>query len=354
MGPPSHVPLPKSAFSLAVVPTLATHVADWACTGRPATSACQNESAGVVGQAGAPGTGVAWPGVARRRLAATARVATIVPARCVGAACARLSADGPGTLKVTVGRARGRPGGSEFKSPPPPAESRDTTAPTRPHPLGLISTAGRTGPMRPTRVTALFGTTAFVASGLLFVVEPLVARTMLPVLGGSASVWNSAMLTFQVLLLAGYLLAHLGATRLPPRVAPIAAAGLAVAAAALPRGAARRVVAPVGHARCCWTLLAVAHRGGGPFLALACVSPTLQRWYASVAPGVDPYVLYAAGNTGSFIGLLAYPLVVERALGIDAQRTWWTAGYLAFLVLFAACAVVARRAPAGPATGARP
>ena len=77
--------------------------------------------------------------------------------------------------------------------------------------------------MRPRRgVTALFGVTAFLASALLFLVEPLVARTLLPVLGGSASVWNSAMLTFQVLLLGGYLLAHLGASRSRP---PLAHAG---------------------------------------------------------------------------------------------------------------------------------
>lgn len=191
---------------------------------------------------------------------------------------------------------------------------------------------------------ALFGATAFVASALIFVVEPLVARTMLPVLGGSASVWNSAMLTFQILLLAGYLLAHLGATRLPARAFPVVAVGGAVAAAAaLPVGLRGGWLPPSGTP-VLWTILAVSAGVAAPFLALACVSPTLQRWYASVAPGVDPYVLYAAGNTGSFIGLLAYPLVVERVLGIAAQRSWWTAGYALFLVLFATCAWVARRA----------
>lgn len=213
------------------------------------------------------------------------------------------------------------------------------------------ATTATTAPV--SRATAaLFGTTAFAASALIFVVEPLVARTMLPVLGGSASVWNSAMLTFQILLLAGYLLAHLGATRLPPRVFPLAAVGLAVAATALLPVGLRTGWLPPAGTPVLWTILAVSAGVAAPFLALACVSPTLQRWYASVAPGVDAYVLYAAGNTGSFIGLLAYPLVVERALGIDAQRTWWTAGYVGFLVLFAACAVVARRAASGEVTEA--
>lgn len=206
-------------------------------------------------------------------------------------------------------------------------------------------------------VTALFGATAFVASALIFIVEPLVARTLLPVLGGSASVWNSAMLTFQVLLLAGYLLAHLGATRLRERTFPVAAVALAVAASALLPVGLRNGWLPPAGSPVLWTIIAVSAGVAAPFLALACVSPTLQRWYGAIAPDVDAYVLYAAGNTGSFIGLLAYPLLIERGLGIDAQRTWWTAGYACFLLLFAACAWRARgtatTAPA-PTTVAAP
>lgn len=200
---------------------------------------------------------------------------------------------------------------------------------------------------------ALFGITSFLASALLFVVEPLVARTLLPVLGGSASVWNSAMLTFQILLLGGYLLAHLGARHLRLRWHPPAAAALVVVAmVALPVGLREGWRPPAGTP-VVWTLFAVAVAVGGPFLALASVSPTLQRWYGAVAPGVDAYVLYAAGNAGSFIGLLAYPLVVERALGLSDQRAWWGAGYIAFAVLFVVCAAVARRAPAAGAPSTR-
>ena len=133
-------------------------------------------------------------------------------------------------------------------------------------------------------LTALFGATAFVASSLIFVVEPLVARTLLPVLGGSASVWNSAMLTFQVLLLGGYLFAHLGATKLPERVFPIVAvAGVALAALSLPVGL-RDGWHPSSADPALWTLVAVGAAVGGPFLALACVSPTLQRWYGGLRP----------------------------------------------------------------------
>jgi len=197
-------------------------------------------------------------------------------------------------------------------------------------------------------VTALFGVTAFVASALLFIVEPLVARTLLPVLGGSASVWNSAMLAFQVLLLGGYLLAHVGATRLSPSWHPPAAAVLVlVAAAALPVGLRTGWRPPAGTP-VFWTIFAVVVAVGAPFLALASVSPTLQRWYALARPGVDAYVLYAAGNAGSFIGLLAYPLVLERSLGLADQRSWWTAGYLGFAALFVVCASIALWAPTPP------
>lgn len=198
----------------------------------------------------------------------------------------------------------------------------------------------------------LFGITAFVAASLLFVVQPLVARTMLPVLGGSASVWNSAMVTFQVLLLGGYLLAHLSVTRLPARVhAPVVVAFALVAAVALPVGL-RAGWRPSGSEPAVWTIGAVAAAVGLPFLALACVSPTLQRWYADVRPDVDPYVLYSAGNAGSFVGLLAYPLVIERATGIGAQQGLWSAGYALFLVLFGICGALAWRA-VGAGAGSR-
>jgi SAM-dependent methyltransferase len=196
---------------------------------------------------------------------------------------------------------------------------------------------------RPRLLAGLFGVTAFVAAFLVFVVQPLVARTMLPVLGGSASVWNSAMVTFQLLLLAGYLLAHLGATRLRSTAHPPAAVGLAVVAAVVLPVGLREGWRPSGADPAWWTIMAVAAAVGLPFLALACVSPTLQRWYAQVRPDVDPYVLYSAGNAGSFVGLLAYPLVIERTSGVGTQRALWSAGYLGFLVLYGACAALAWR-----------
>ena len=181
----------------------------------------------------------------------------------------------------------------------------------------------------------LFGVTSFLAASLIFVVQPLVARTLLPVLGGSASVWNSAMLTFQVLLLAGYLVAHLAATRLAPRTSAGALVALTVVAVVtLPVGL-RAGWSPRDVDPAIWTLGAVAAAVGLPFLALSCVSPTLQRWYGALRPDQDPYVLYSTGNAGSFIGLLAYPIVVERAMGISQQRTAWTAAYLVFVGLFA-------------------
>jgi len=214
---------------------------------------------------------------------------------------------------------------------------------------GTIGAARRSGGLG---LQVLFGVTSFLAASLIFVVQPLVARTLLPVLGGSASVWNSAMLTFQVLLLAGYLVAHLAATRLAPRTSAGALVALTVVAVVtLPVGL-RAGWTPRDVDPAIWTLGAVAAAVGLPFLALSCVSPTLQRWYGALRPDQDPYVLYSTGNAGSFIGLLAYPIVVERAMGISQQRTAWTAAYLVFVGLFASCGWLGVRAaaPAGAPT----
>lgn len=194
-------------------------------------------------------------------------------------------------------------------------------------------------------VPVLFAATSFLAAGLIFVVQPLVARTLLPVLGGSASVWNSAMVTFQVLLLGGYLIAHLAGTRLHSRASGAVLLLLSlVAIAGLPVGL-REGWGPDDAEPALWTLWAVAAAVGLPFLALSCVSPTLQRWYGALRPDADPYVLYATGNAGSFIGLLAYPLVIERTMGINLQQTAWTAAYLLFVALFLACGWLGAGAP---------
>lgn len=188
--------------------------------------------------------------------------------------------------------------------------------------------------------------TAFVAAGLAFVVEPLVAKLLLPTFGGSAAVWTTALVFFQAALLAGYAWAHLSIRWLGVRrhallqvvVAALPLVGLSLA---LPDEAA----APPGVPTALWLFALLAVIVGLPFTVLSTSGPTMQRWFASLAvPGRDqPYRLYAASNAGSLLGLLAYPLVVEPNLDLADQARWWSAGFAAFVVLTAGAALAVRR-----------
>lgn len=187
-----------------------------------------------------------------------------------------------------------------------------------------------TPPRRRLDATALFVAAIALGSFLLFMVQPMVARMALPRLGGSPAVWNSAMLVYQTLLLAGYAYAHaLG--RLPARwQAALHAAALLCAGAWLPIGLASSTPRP-GSDPVLWTPLFIAASIGPLFLVVASQAPLLQRW-AALTGRADPYPLYAASNLGSFAGLLAYPLAFEPFTGIDVQRTAWSIGYVALAI----------------------
>jgi hypothetical protein len=197
------------------------------------------------------------------------------------------------------------------------------------------------------RVTAAtFTLASFAGSSLLFLVQPMVGRLLLPRAGGTVSLWNTAMVFFQAVLLVGYLLAHLGTSRLGVRRhrwfhlallgAPLAFLPLQVPAGWALDAGTNPVTA---------TLDVLGVMVGVPFLALATSSPTLQRWFAATnhPNAANPYFLYAAGNVGSMASLLAYPLVIERTMGLRTQTTVFAGLYLAFLALTAACAVLVPR-----------
>ncbi len=181
-----------------------------------------------------------------------------------------------------------------------------------------------------------FLATIFTSAFLLFMVQPMVARMALPRVGGAPSVWNSAMLVYQALLLAGYAYAHaLG--RLPPRVQARVHVGLLIAAAmTLPLGLFDWTPSADsnGFVWVPWLFLASI---GPLFFVISAHAPLLQRWYALSGCG-DPYPLYAASNFGSFLGLLAYPLLIEPFVPVGAQSMgWsWAFGGLALLVVGAA------------------
>lgn len=212
--------------------------------------------------------------------------------------------------------------------------ARDITAP-------LVHTQTAT---RDRVAVGVFTATSFVGSTLLFLVQPMVGRLLLPRAGGSASLWSTAMVFFQVTLLAGYLFAHFSTSRLGVarhRYAHLAvlAAPLLVLPLAVPEGWSLNAAQPVLD-----TLRVLTVMVGLPFFALATASPTLQRWFAETGhrQASDPYFLYAAGNVGSIGALAGYPLLIEPHLGLGAQTRVFTLGYAALVALTAGCALLVR------------
>ncbi len=201
----------------------------------------------------------------------------------------------------------------------------------------------------PLRAPFLFA--AFLSSALLFAVEPLAARFVLPTFGGAPSVWNGTLLFFQTALLVGYGLAHLFATRLAPKVQRVLQPGLLLLSLltiplARDSGLQAWVRDRAAHGGAGVGLLLVALAGlvGLPFVALSVNSPLLQRWYASTdAPDAHrPTFLYAAGNVGSIFALLAYPLFIEPGFGLSEQASLWRWGLLGLAVVVGLCALAAR------------
>ena len=182
----------------------------------------------------------------------------------------------------------------------------------------------------------LYAATAFLAAALLFMVQPMVARQVLPLLGGSPAVWNTSLVFFQAALLAGYVYAHWMGRHRPRQHLWLLALPVLVLPIGLPAG----WMPPTEHNPIPWLLKALAVMVGLPFVVVATTSPLLQRWFA--ATGRDPYFLYAASNAGSLVGLLSYPTLVEPTLRLQQQSQLWAAGYLTLAVLVAGCAVVGR------------
>ena len=196
----------------------------------------------------------------------------------------------------------------------------------------------------------LYGTALLLSSFLIFWVEPLFTKSVLPMLGGSPRVWNTALVFFQVTLLAGYLYAHWTSRFLSVRrQSVLQVALLAVAAVGLPVLAPEGWSPPADALPIPWLLSLFAVGIGLPFFALSSMAPMLQRWFARLPHrhSDDPYFLYAASNLGSLLALLAFPLVLEPWLPLGAQNLAWGWSYGALALLVAVAAVYLwRRAPA--------
>jgi SAM-dependent methyltransferase len=192
--------------------------------------------------------------------------------------------------------------------------------------------------------------TTFVSALLLFSVQPMFAKMVLPVLGGSPSVWAVAIFFFQAALLVGYCYAHLLMRALPPARTGLLHLGLClVAFLVLPIGLPSGWGEPPPGAPYLWQLGVFTTALGLPFLAVSANAPLLQAWFAKTghSQGKDPYFLYAASNFGSLIALLGYPFVLEPTFGLKMLSRLWALGFALLAILLAACFVLMSRAQLG-------
>jgi spermidine synthase len=193
---------------------------------------------------------------------------------------------------------------------------------------------------------SLYAATLFVSALLLFELQPMFAKMVLPRLGGSPSVWSVAMVFFQAALLLGYAYAHLLSRLLTPgRAALVHLGALAVAGLTLPIGIAAGFEVPPESGIALWLIGLFAASIGLPFVTLSASAPLLQNWFAASGhrQADNPYVLYAASNLGSFIALLAYPFAIEPLLPLRQQTSLWSIGFAALAVLIAFCGLLVAR-----------
>ena len=198
-------------------------------------------------------------------------------------------------------------------------------------------------------VLVVYTAAIFVSALLLFSVQPLFTKMVLPRLGGSPAVWSVAMVFFQSLLLGGYAYAHF-LMQLRNRTIPVVVhlVLLAVAILTLPLSIASGWGDPPTSGYAFWLLGLFALSIGLPFFALAANNPLLQAWFVRTGHpnGPDPYFLYASSNIGSFLALLSYPVLLEPMFALRTQNLIWTCGYGLLIVLIASCGVLLLRSPA--------
>jgi hypothetical protein len=191
-------------------------------------------------------------------------------------------------------------------------------------------------------IVPLFCLTLFCSSGLLFLAEPMFAKLVLPLLGGTPAVWNTCMVSFQALLLAAYAYGHWSIKWLGiRRQSKVQLIILIAAVAALPMAIPHGWRPPVGTNPIFWLLAVLPIGVGLPFFAAAGTAPVLQRWFSSTGhpAGKDPYFLYAASNLGSMIALLGYPTLVEPLMHLADQSRLWSSGYFGLIALVGCCAL---------------
>jgi spermidine synthase len=219
----------------------------------------------------------------------------------------------------------------------PPPERHSHPAPPAPAPQSTPPEGGAA-------VVAAYALTIFASAFLLFQVQPLISKFILPWFGGSPAVWTAAMLFFQVALFAGYLYAHLTSTYLKARgqfVLHLALLAFAAVLALYTQISPSESLKPTGsenESPLLQILMLLGVTVGVPYFALSSTGPLLQKWFSDAFHGASPYRLFALSNVGSLLALLSYPFFFEVMWDSSTQARMWSYGFAAFAVCCGFCA----------------
>ncbi|GAB4473939.1 MAG: fused MFS/spermidine synthase [Burkholderiaceae bacterium] len=195
----------------------------------------------------------------------------------------------------------------------------------------------------------LFASTILLSAFLLFLVQPIIAKQILPWFGGTSAVWTTCMVFFQVLLLAGYAYSHLVTRRLAPRAQTSLHIALLAASLAFLPIVPRETLKPVGEQDAALAIIVVlAATIGLPYLLLATTGPLVQKWVAHRFAEKTVYRLFALSNFGSLVGLLAFPFAIEPFADSVVQSYAWSGAYALFVAACAATAWQSRDRPTAP------
>ena len=229
--------------------------------------------------------------------------------------------------------------------------------PTQPNEVGKKKDSARKSSPGRNSLMLLFSATIFISAALLFLVQPMFAKFILPLFGSTPAVWTGSMMFFQAALLVGYLYVHatttwLGARRQAVLHLAVVLLPILLFIFAGPLSKPGSEWAPTTEGTPIFLLLGLLLVSVGlPFFAISTTNPLIQRWLADTdhPSAKDPYFLYRASNLGSIIGLLGYPLLVERELTLTNQGLWWTMGYGVLVILVLVSAVMLWRSNPAPA-----
>ena len=210
-----------------------------------------------------------------------------------------------------------------------------------------VNTAGS----RSLSLIFLFATTLFTSAALMFALQPMFGKILLPLLGGSPAVWNTCMVFYQSILFLGYLYAHYLSTRLSQRRQILVhLAVILVSCLALPVALPDSISPPTESNPTFWIIGILLAAIGLPFFVVSTTAPLIQKWFAHAGHHTsdDPYYLYAASNAGSLIALLSYPFLIEPNIGLVQQRMLWSLGFGLLGLLIVGCAFILWKARQSP------